>query len=176
MFYIILVLILVGVSLVNGANNTFCASKSTQKHTSTILADLRREMQQVGIGIYIIFSDDEHGNVYTQLYDKRRDWITGFRGSSGIAVVSLRTAALWTDSRYYTQAEEELDCANWILMRDGSPGVPSVINWLVAEANQTTLVRFYISVYSLHIIYSHFPICHKRLRYLFLYKIHKNVS
>jgi Xaa-Pro aminopeptidase len=100
-------------------------------------------MQTAGIDLYVIFPDDEHGSEYTQPYDKRRDWITGFRGSAGIAVVSSRTAALWTDSRYYTQGEEQLDCANWLLMRDGSPGVPSLINWLVSEANQTILVRFY---------------------------------
>ncbi len=101
-------------------------------------------MRDEGIGIYVIFADDEHGSEYTQPYDKRRDWISGFRGSAGTAVVSLQTAAIWTDSRYYTQAEEELDCDNWLLMRDGMPGVPSLINWLVSEANQTVLVRFHI--------------------------------
>ena len=107
-----------------------------------ILNELRQEMQNEGIGIYVIFPDDEHASEYTQPYDKRRDWITGFRGSAGIAVVSLDTAAFWTDSRYYTQAEEQLDCTNWLLMRDGSVGVPSLINWLVSEANRTLLVRF----------------------------------
>jgi Xaa-Pro aminopeptidase len=113
-------------------------------------------MQNVGIGIYVIFSDDEHGSEYTQPYDKRRDWITGFLGSAGIAIVSLQTAALWTDSRYFTEAEEELDCANWLLMRDGQPGVPSLLNWLVTEANQTSLVIY--------------PNNHHRiLKYLFYY-------
>ncbi|CAF4479709.1 unnamed protein product [Rotaria socialis] len=99
--------------------------------------DLRREMKNAGIGIYVVFSDDEHGSEYTQPYDKRRDWITGFRGSAGIAVISLRTAALWTDSRYFIQAEEELDCANWLLMRNGNDNVPKVITWLVTEASET---------------------------------------
>ncbi|CAF4797671.1 unnamed protein product, partial [Rotaria magnacalcarata] len=66
-----------------------------------------------------------------------RDWITGFRGSAGIAVISLRTAALWTDSRYFTQAEEELDCAHWLLMRNENENVPKVITWLVTEASET---------------------------------------
>jgi Xaa-Pro aminopeptidase len=144
MFFFVIVLIVLGISSVNGSNTTSCTPKSTQKKTSISLANLRREMQNAGIGIYLIFSDDEHGSEYTQPYDKRRDWITGFRGSSGVAIVSLRTAALWTDSRYFTQAEEELDCANWLLMRDGQQGVPSIISWLVTEANQTVLVRFYI--------------------------------
>jgi hypothetical protein len=153
MFYFLLVGIVVSVSFVNGADNT-CKSIPTQKSTSAILADLRREMQKVGVGIYVIFSDDEHGSEYTQSYDRRRDWITGFHGSTGTAVVSLQTAALWTDSRYYTQAEEELDCANWLLMKDGSPGVPSIINWLVMEANQTTLVRFLKSLLNFYCIKS----------------------
>ncbi|CAF0771016.1 unnamed protein product [Rotaria sordida] len=139
MFVFILILIIFSSSFVNGADQNTCTPNSIQKNTSTILSNLRREMQNEGIGIYVIFSDDEHGSEYTQLYDRRRDWITGFSGSAGIAVVSLRTAALWTDSRYFTQAEEQLDCANWLLMRDRNPGVPTLINWLVSEANQTAL-------------------------------------
>ncbi|CAF4146273.1 unnamed protein product [Rotaria sp. Silwood2] len=139
MFFFILVLLTFSSSFVNGADQNTCTPSSTQKNTSTILNDLRQEMRNKGIGIYVIFPDDEHGSEYTQPYDKRRDWITGFSGSAGIAVVSLRTAALWTDSRYFTQAEEQLDCANWLLMRDKNPGVPTLINWLVSEANQTVL-------------------------------------
>jgi len=176
MFFFILVLIVLGTSLVNGLNNADCTPNSKQKNTSTILANLRREMQNVGIGVYVIFSDDEHGSEYTQPYDKRRDWITGFRGSSGIAIVSLRAAALWTDSRYFTQAEEELDCANWLLMRDGQERVPSFISWLVTEANQTTLVRFPIRKYKSQIICSHFSICHTKLRDLCLNKVYKNIE
>ncbi|CAF1279963.1 unnamed protein product [Rotaria magnacalcarata] len=118
-------------------NSTTCVRTLKQKNTSTILMNLRREMKNAGIGIYVVFSDDEHGSEYTQSYDKRRDWITGFRGSAGIAVISLRTAALWTDSRYFTQAEEELDCAHWLLMRNENENVPKVITWLVTEASET---------------------------------------
>lgn len=132
-----------GSSLIYGNDQYQCTPLSTQKDTSAILSKLRQEMQKENISIYVIFSDDEHGSEYTQPYDKRRDWITGFRGSAGTAVVSWRTAALWTDSRYFTQAEEQLDCTNWLLMRTGNPGVPSLVEWLVAETNQTALVRFY---------------------------------
>lgn len=142
MFFFILILVIIGTSLVNGSNSTSCTPTPMQKNTSAILVNLRREMQNVGIGIYVIFSDDEHGSEYTQPYDERREWVTGFLGSAGIAIVSSQTAALWTDSRYFTEAEEELDCANWLLMRDGQPGVPSLLNWLVTEANQTSLVTY----------------------------------
>jgi hypothetical protein len=144
MFFFILILTVLGSSFVHGVDQNECRPLSTQKNTSLILINLRQQMRDEGIGIYVIFADDEHGSEYTQPYDKRRDWISGFRGSAGTAVVSLQTAAIWTDSRYYTQAEEELDCTNWLLMRDGMPGVPSLINWLVSEANQTVLVRFHI--------------------------------
>jgi Xaa-Pro aminopeptidase 2 len=138
-----LVLLMVHRSLllnINDANS--CRILPTQKNTSTILDDLRREMRARNISVYAVFADDEHGSEYTQPYDKRRDWLTGFRGSAGTAVVSLTKAALWTDSRYFTQAEEQLDCANWLLMRTGTSGVSNLIDWFVAEAaKESTLVR-----------------------------------
>lgn len=146
MFFFVLVLITLSNSLVHGAEEFSCTPLSTQKNTSTILSNLRDEMRNENVNVYVIFPDDEHASEYTQPYDKRRDWITGFRGSAGIAVVSLNSAALWTDSRYFTQAEEQLDCGNWLLMRDGNAGVPTLINWLVSEANKTASVRFYICV------------------------------
>lgn len=152
MFICVLVLVVLGTSVVCDSNPTNCTPMAKQKNTSIILMNLRREMQSAGIGIYIVFSDDEHGSEYTQPYDKRRDWITGFTGSAGIAVVSLRAAALWTDSRYFTQAEEELDCTNWLLMKDGQQGVPDLASWLIAQANQTTLVRFSLEIYYVEII------------------------
>jgi Xaa-Pro aminopeptidase len=136
----ILSIIMSSVVVVAGASLTSCQSTVQQKNTSTILADLRREMRNEGIGVYIVSSDDEHGSEYTQSYDKRRDWISGFRGSAGVAIVSLRAAALWTDDRYFTQAEEELDCAHWHLMRAGRPDVPSIINWFLTESNHSDLV------------------------------------
>jgi len=141
MFVFGLFLMILSNSIVNA-----CEPLSSQKNTSIILSNLREAMRNASIGVYVIFPDDEHASEYTQDYDKRRDWITGFRGSAGIAVVSLTKAALWTDSRYYTQAEEQLDCENWILMRDGLADVPSLINWLVSEANQTAFVRLSPSV------------------------------
>lgn len=55
-------------------------------------------------------------------HDHRRAFISGFSGSAGTAVVTDTAAALWTDGRYFLQAEDELDC-NWILMKDGNQGV-----------------------------------------------------
>lgn len=148
MTFLKFIFIIISVSYVYGLDHTNCVPTSKQKDTSKILTNLRREMQNEGIGIYIVFSDDEHSSEYTQPYDKRRDWITGFSGSAGIAVISLRTAALWTDSRYFTQAEEELDCANWLLMRTGNENVPTLISWITNEANEANWVRFFSSLFS----------------------------
>ena len=143
MSFSIFTLLIASSLFVNTNAQSTCEPRSGQKNTSQILVSLRQQMQNEGIGVYVIFADDEHGSEYTQPYDKRRDWIAGFRGSAGTAVVTLDRAALWTDSRYFTQAEEQLDCASWLLMKDGNPGVPTLINWLVSEASQTTLVRFH---------------------------------
>jgi Xaa-Pro aminopeptidase len=58
-------------------------------------------------------------------------------GSAGTAVVTRTNAALWTDGRYWTQAEDELDCKNWYLMRQGLSGVPALTSWLAGEVNST---------------------------------------
>lgn len=141
LWYILFLIEIASVSALPRNSNIICSPSSTQKNTSEILTSLRQEMRNAGIGVYVVFTNDEHGTLYTQLYDKRREWITGFRGSWGIAVITLQNAALWTDGRYFTQAEQELDCTNWFLMKEGNEGVPTVINWLVAEANQTELVK-----------------------------------
>ena len=143
MFFLTFFFIIFSWSFIDGANENRCTPLPTQKNTTMILSDLRREMRNERIDIYVIFSDDEHGSEYTQPYDKRRNWITGFDGSAGTAVVSSRTAALWTDSRYFTQAEEQLDCVNWLLMKSGNAGVPSLIDWLVSESSDLSLVRMF---------------------------------
>nr|CAD7409015.1 unnamed protein product [Timema cristinae] len=66
---------------------------------------------------------------YVAERDRRREFVSGFSGSHGDAVVTRREAAMWTDGRYYLQADEQLDC-HWLLMRRGQPGVPSIAQWL----------------------------------------------
>lgn len=89
-------------------------------------------MRENNISAYIIPSEDEHQSEYTALKDQRREYISGFSGTSGIAVVTLHSAALSTDSRYFLQAEKQLD-ENWILLKQGVCGYPSWIDWLVDE-------------------------------------------
>lgn len=61
--------------------------------------------------------------------DRRRQYVTGFTGSAGMAVVTLNSAALWVDGRYHLQADQQLDC-QWIVMKSGQEQVPSISEWL----------------------------------------------
>lgn len=62
-------------------------------------------------------------------HDKRREYISGFSGSNGDAIVTFEKAALWTDGRYHLQADDQLDC-HWLLMKHGRSDVPSQAEWL----------------------------------------------
>jgi Xaa-Pro aminopeptidase len=110
-----------------------CEIRPNQGNTGDKLKQLRTHIINNNLTAYVIVSEDEHQSEYVQLYDERRAWISGFTGSSGIAVVTRDKAALWTDGRYWTQAEDELDCRHWLLMRQGQSNVPSLSNWLISQ-------------------------------------------
>lgn len=78
---------------------------------------------------YVIPSGDAHQSEYIASCDKRRQFISGFTGSAGTAIVTSDDAALWTDGRYFLQAGKELD-SNWRLMKDGVPGTQTQSEWL----------------------------------------------
>ncbi|CAF1326660.1 unnamed protein product [Rotaria sordida] len=117
--------------------NFNCEIRPNQADTTDRLQRLRTHLISYNLFAYVIFSEDEHQSEYVQLYDERRAWISGFLGSSGTAVVTRNNAALWTDGRYWTQAEDELDCKNWYLMRQGQTDVPSLTDWLSNQVNST---------------------------------------
>ncbi|KAF1744974.1 hypothetical protein MXB_2251 [Myxobolus squamalis] len=81
------------------------------------------------INAYIVLSNDCHMSEYTSEFDKRRKFISGFDGSAGSVVITNSEALLWTDSRYFLQAESCLD-ENWKLMKSGLPGIPTMLEWL----------------------------------------------
>uniref|UniRef100_A0A3B3QHR6 X-prolyl aminopeptidase (aminopeptidase P) 2, membrane-bound n=1 Tax=Paramormyrops kingsleyae TaxID=1676925 RepID=A0A3B3QHR6_9TELE len=81
------------------------------------LIALRQTMALLSIHAYIIPGTDAHLSEYIAPRDARRAWMTGFTGSAGTAVVTQTQAVLWTDSRYWVQAERQMDC-NWELVRD----------------------------------------------------------
>lgn len=97
------------------------------------IAQLRRLMTENKIEAYVIPGSDEHQNEYLPEMWKRREWISGFTGSAGSVVVTLDKAGLWTDSRYYLQAEEQLKESPVNLFRVGTPGTPDMWEWLRYE-------------------------------------------
>lgn len=93
------------------------------------LEALRREMRAESIDIIIFPSTDPHNSEYPAPHWHCREWISGFNGSAGTAVVSLTEAALWTDSRYFIQAAQQLSGTGFSLMREGLPDTPSITEW-----------------------------------------------
>ncbi|KAJ7414744.1 Xaa-Pro aminopeptidase 2 [Willisornis vidua] len=85
-------------------------------------------MRAHSVHAYIVPSTDAHMNEYISKRDARLGWLTGFTGSAGTSVVTQDKAALWTDSRYWTQAERELDC-NWELQR--TTWIESIAMWIL---------------------------------------------
>ena len=97
------------------------------------LALLRKEMKAAGLSAYIIPSSDAHLSEYTPDRFKSRSWISGFNGSAGTVVLTLDKAGLWTDSRYFLQAGEQLKDSSIELFKMGVPGVPTIEGFLASE-------------------------------------------
>lgn len=104
------------------------------------LALLRKEMKAAGLSAYIIPSSDAHLSEYTPDRFKSRAWISGFNGSAGTVVVTLDKAGLWTDSRYFLQAGEQLKDSSIELFKMGVPGVPTIEGFLATELSAGAVV------------------------------------
>ncbi len=98
--------------------------------TKEKLQALRSLMRREDISAFITPSTDPHAGEYIPERWKSRRWISGFTGSAGTAVVTLNQAALWTDSRYFIQATEQLAGTEFLLMKEKIEGTPSVTEWL----------------------------------------------
>ncbi|KAG4080277.1 hypothetical protein HA402_010769 [Bradysia odoriphaga] len=104
------------------------------KETSKILSELRNLMKNLPNGIgtisaYIVPSEDAHQSEYICEADERRNFISGFDGSKGTAVITQSEALMWTDGRYYQQARSQMD-NNWTLMKEGLADTPTIGAWL----------------------------------------------
>lgn len=110
---------------------------TTQQH----LEALRDEMRRVHVDAVIIPGTDPHQSEYISDHWKFRDWITGFTGSNGTAVVTLDHAALWTDSRYFLQAEQQLVDSGVVLMRENGD-TPDLTReqWLVEQLGEEAVL------------------------------------
>ena len=97
------------------------------------LEQLRAMMKEQSppVDAFIIPTDDPHMSEYTAPWYARREYLSGFTGSAGTAVVTQDSAALFTDGRYHNQAALELDDKHWQLMKSGLQGVPSIQQYVI---------------------------------------------
>ena len=99
------------------------------------IIQLRHYMSSNGLSAFIIPSTDPHCGEYVPEHWKVREWISGFTGSAGTVVITLSRSALWTDSRYFIQAEQQLKDTGIQLMKDKLPDTPSITQWLGSTLN-----------------------------------------
>ena len=115
---------------------TFVKSKLQNEYNMNInqrLEDLREVMRREHLAAFIFPSTDPHQSEYVADHWKRREFISGFNGSAGTAVVTMTAAALWTDSRYFLAAEEQLKGTEFQLMKLKIEGTPTIAEWLGRE-------------------------------------------
>ncbi|MBQ6192546.1 MAG: aminopeptidase P family protein [Bacteroidaceae bacterium] len=102
-------------------------------HIAERVNALRDYLQRNGLSAFIFPSTDPHQGEYVPEHWQTRKWISGFDGSAGTAVVTLSDAALWTDSRYFIAAAQQLEGTPFTLMKDGLPETPSITTWLTDQ-------------------------------------------
>lgn len=103
---------------------------------------LRRWLRGEGLNAYVVPTLDPHNSEYLPFRWQTREWLTGFTGSAGLAVVTLEKAALWTDSRYFLQAEDQLAGTGIELMREGTAGTPEPTRWIEEQLQDGDAVGF----------------------------------
>ncbi len=106
------------------------------------LAKLREKMHQKNIDAWIAPSADSHQSEYVAEHWKCRQWISGFTGSAGTVVITKEKAGLWTDSRYFIQAEKELEGSGITLFKMGKEDVPTYTEWLQKNVDEEAIVGF----------------------------------
>ena len=112
------------------------------------ISALRNEMKINDIAACIIPSSDPHASEYIADYWKEREWISGFNGSAGTVVITQTRAALWTDSRYFLQAENQLKGSGIELMKEGLPETLSWTDWLAEELKNSEKVGINTQMFS----------------------------
>ena len=109
---------------------------------------LRALLKREGIDAFIIPSTDPHLSEYVAPYWKSREWISGFTGSAGTAVITSDKAGLWTDSRYFLQAEQQLEGSGIDLYKEMLPETPSILDFLRENLTANSVVGIDGKVFS----------------------------
>lgn len=103
---------------------------------------LREVMRREKLDAFVFPSTDPHNGEYVPARWEGRKWISGFDGSAGVAVVTMHKAALWTDSRYFLAAGQQLENTEFVLMKERVEGTPTIAEWLgmvLAETDSPTV-------------------------------------
>ena len=106
------------------------------------IAELREQMKDCGMDAYIVPTADFHQSEYVGEYFKCREYITGFTGSAGTALITGEHAYLWTDGRYFIQAAKQLEGTTVELMKMGEPGVPTLREFLKENLPEGCVLGF----------------------------------
>ncbi len=104
------------------------------------IALLRKDMRDLNLDAYLIPSSDPHQSEYVAKHWESRVWLSGFTGSAGILVVTHDHAGVWTDSRYFLQAEEELSASEVVLHKQQVPYAPEHLPWLTDQLPEGSTV------------------------------------
>ena len=102
------------------------------------ISALRKLMQANDLYAYYIGTSDPHNSEYIADHFRTRAYMSGFEGSAGTLVVTMKEALLWADGRYHLQAAKDLEGSEIILMKQGAPGVPKVLDWLINNMPQSS--------------------------------------
>ena len=106
------------------------------------ITNLRNLMKEKNIHTYIVPSSDYHQSEYVGDYFKCREFMSGFTGSAGTLLVSIDEAGLWTDGRYFIQAENELKGSDIKLFKMGEEGVPTIQEYLLEKLPKNSTLGF----------------------------------
>lgn len=109
---------------------------------SDLLTKLRAEMKSRGIDCLYVPTADPHQSEYVAAHFQTRVFLTGFTGSQGTAIVTQNEALLWTDGRYFIQAAKQIENTGFTLMKQSTPGYPSITEWLAAHLQDNEVLVF----------------------------------
>ncbi|MDD2961624.1 MAG: aminopeptidase P family protein [Muribaculaceae bacterium] len=118
-------------------------------NTLNNLSALREAMASARVDAVIVPGTDAHQSEYVCDHWKMRDWVSGFTGSNGTAVVTLNDARLWTDSRYFLQAEQQLEGSGFKMMKEDIPGEPTLTEWLAENLEEGAILAVDGTLFSL---------------------------
>lgn len=112
------------------------------------IEELRELMKDRGIDVYIEITSDPHQSEYVADHFKGREFLTGFTGSAGTALVTEDKAILWTDGRYFIQAEKEISDSEFVLYKMNTKGYPSLLEWLKQNVRDGYTIGFNGEIFS----------------------------